>query len=761
MADRAKGIFISNISHELRSPLHGILASAEFLSDTRLDMLQRTFVDTIDSCGRTLLEVINHVLDFGKLTYIARLKNKVSRPHIQRSTSRDAVPQTMSATSVDLMAVTEQVVESCYAGYEFKGLFGQVDIATILGDSQKLLDKQPKSRGYGRAKDSSSSLTVVIDVEYHAQGWFFLVQSGAFQRILMNITGNALKYTPSGWVRVQLCSTEKDEQTYVHLMVCDSGKGISADFLKKRLFSPFSQEDPLQAGIGLGMSIVKQVVERLGGAISVTSQVNVGTQVYVSLPLGRVERLPGTDSCERVRSLSKGMKVYLAGFDKKVPASRLLYDSLVEYVTSWYDMTVVDDAYSSDLIISDECPELLDFFQQTSPTERSSFSLGTPVSTPDSNISVYQAWQPLIVLCSNALRYEFFGQQAETGKIVDFSSKPCGPYKLARSLLFCLEQAEARRRSVEGLMEATTLTSHPSGPMSSASSKSPASVSRRRSSFGRGAVRFSPAVRRSSADIDASTYVPGRGLVPTKNVSIVEPPDLVGMRRKSSISANAPPNFETQDIMVVQLNTIPATRDSASTPQLEDSIAKKELPRPTIVYNRRNPPQSIPISHTSIRRDPQVHAPQPHRPHVLIVEDNSVNALILETFLRKRGYPFAKAENGLMAVQAVQSQPDGFNVIFMDIQSTCFLLSLLTVVPVMDGWAATAAIRTFERDRPTVSSAYIVALTGLAAERDRQLAFESGVDHFLTKPVSLKQLGIVIDDWEARNLGMRLLKSDA
>src|SRR5271167_356224 len=105
MADRAKGIFISTISHELRSPLHGILASAEFLSDTRLDTLQRTFIDTIDSCGRTLLEVINHVLDFGKLTYIARLKNKVSRPHIQRSTSKETVPIAISTAPVDLMAI--------------------------------------------------------------------------------------------------------------------------------------------------------------------------------------------------------------------------------------------------------------------------------------------------------------------------------------------------------------------------------------------------------------------------------------------------------------------------------------------------------------------------------------------------------------------------------------------------------------------------------------------------------------------------------
>jgi CheY-like chemotaxis protein len=65
----------------------------------------------------------------------------------------------------------------------------------------------------------------------------------------------------------------------------------------------------------------------------------------------------------------------------------------------------------------------------------------------------------------------------------------------------------------------------------------------------------------------------------------------------------------------------------------------------------------------------------------------------------------------------------------------------------MDGSSATAAIRTIEKERGR-KRAYIVALTGLAAEKDRQIAFDSGVDHFLTKPVSLKKLGEVIEEWE-------------
>jgi CheY-like chemotaxis protein len=69
----------------------------------------------------------------------------------------------------------------------------------------------------------------------------------------------------------------------------------------------------------------------------------------------------------------------------------------------------------------------------------------------------------------------------------------------------------------------------------------------------------------------------------------------------------------------------------------------------------------------------------------------------------------------------------------------------------MDGSAATAAIRNIEKSRPAVRPAYIVALTGLATDMDKKLAFESGVDGFLTKPVSLRELVGVINDWERKN----------
>jgi CheY-like chemotaxis protein/anti-sigma regulatory factor (Ser/Thr protein kinase) len=672
------------------------------------------------------------------------------------------------------MAIAEQVVESCYAGHEFRGIFGQVDIGTMLSETGQKLGRGG-IEGYGRAKDPKSALTVVIDIVYRAEGWHFLLQSGAVQRILMNIVGNALKYTPAGWVRVHVSFEEKDCKTTVHIIVSDSGKGISPEFLKNRLFSPFAQEDTLQVGTGLGMSIVKQVVERLGGSINVNSQVNVGTQVHISLPAESVPRPAGVDSCVRLRSLTKGMKVFLAGFDNRVPASRLLFESIANYLTHWYDIRVVEDVNSSDLIISDECPELLDYFQQTSPSDRSPFAFGqssvhsgTPFPTPDSagSHSVYRAWQPLIVLCSNALRYEFFGQQAEEGKIMDFSSKPIGPYKLARSILFCIEQAETRRRSLE--------VSSPIKPVEEGVFEEHVGVpGGRQGSMGRGVVRFSPTVRRGSADHSASMYLPGKGLVPAPTSSIVEPQKFVGMRRKThakgSLSGSSIPAEDERENEIKHTISqtqqpsqvlIPAELPPTPSPETVTPPTRKTaaFAKPE-VYNRQNPPRSVALTQPSQKAEftdinipptPAVLDTIPSRkPCVLIVEDNAVNALILATFLRKRNFPFVKAENGLLAVQAVQSRPEGFDVILMDIQ-----------MPVMDGSAATAAIRAIERDRGTAPTSYIIALTGLAADKDRQVAFDSGVDHFLTKPVSLKQLGVVIDDWKTRDVVRGGLKSD-
>ncbi|PQE05175.1 hypothetical protein CJF31_00011333 [Rutstroemia sp. NJR-2017a BVV2] len=130
-ADQAKSDFISSISHELRTPLHGILASVEFLQDTAVDLFQSSMIDTIEKCGRTLLDTIQHVLDFAKINNFTRSEKK--KGNIQGLFS-DGLPSGTTGLNVDidLSMMAEEVIDSAHAGHEF-----QVKSSLVVADEAK------------------------------------------------------------------------------------------------------------------------------------------------------------------------------------------------------------------------------------------------------------------------------------------------------------------------------------------------------------------------------------------------------------------------------------------------------------------------------------------------------------------------------------------------------------------------------------------------------------------------------------------------
>lgn len=111
----------------------------------------------------------------------------------------------------------------------------------------------------------------------------------------MNVVGNALKYTTEGFVEISLARLKQPSasgQLIAHLSVTDSGCGMSSEFLRNRLFSPFSQENQLSEGVGLGLSIVRQLATLLDGSIDLKSEPDVGTQVDIFIPVERVAQPP-------------------------------------------------------------------------------------------------------------------------------------------------------------------------------------------------------------------------------------------------------------------------------------------------------------------------------------------------------------------------------------------------------------------------------------------------------------------------------------
>jgi signal transduction histidine kinase len=192
-ADQQKGDFIGSISHELRSPLHGILASAEFLGETECDSFQRSLVDTIDSCGRTLLDTINHVLDFSKINAFERNMKKKSVNRASSVTSSGRLPQMPQILNIyavtDVAAICEEVVEGVYAGQVYQDI-NSADLAADMTPGMRgrtfqhsPTDDNRSSFGGTGSQYASKAVDVVLDIE--PGDYTFTTQPGALRRVIM------------------------------------------------------------------------------------------------------------------------------------------------------------------------------------------------------------------------------------------------------------------------------------------------------------------------------------------------------------------------------------------------------------------------------------------------------------------------------------------------------------------------------------------------------------------------------------------------
>ncbi|KAJ7058296.1 hypothetical protein C8F01DRAFT_932823, partial [Mycena amicta] len=232
LADKAKSLFISKrvvfsfcISHELWTPLHGILAAAELLSDSPLNHSQQSFLQTVQACGTSLVETVNHVLDFTKLS---------------GNSKSGGVENVIVPSKVDLMQLVEEAVDGCFIGHRARtAIMGDTGIGSVYSPPEEL---------------SSAKQLVETVVEI---GWRRTCEKGGIRRVLMIVFGNSLKFTTNGFVHVMLrelprSSDDPATETRVELIVLDTGKGISENFRKNQLFHPFSQENPMQTGTGLG-----------------------------------------------------------------------------------------------------------------------------------------------------------------------------------------------------------------------------------------------------------------------------------------------------------------------------------------------------------------------------------------------------------------------------------------------------------------------------------------------------------------------------
>jgi PAS domain S-box-containing protein len=225
-ASEAKSRFLATVSHEVRTPLNGVLGMADLLMDTKLEPEQGTYVRAIKTSGEALLSLIDEILDFSKI---------------------EAGKSELASEPFDLLQITEGVIE-------------------LLA---------PRAQG----KDIEIALSIDPTTPRMVVG-----DAARLRQVLLNLAGNAVKFTDTGGVGVAL-TTDNNE---VIFEVIDTGPGIPADRLEA-IFAEFEQVDGSggrqNEGTGLGLAISRRLVEHMGGKLAVTSEPSVGSTFTLRLPV--------------------------------------------------------------------------------------------------------------------------------------------------------------------------------------------------------------------------------------------------------------------------------------------------------------------------------------------------------------------------------------------------------------------------------------------------------------------------------------------
>lgn len=651
-ASNTKQMFLASMSHELRTPLNAVIGMSEVLKETSLDSEQEKYVGSILKSGKNLLAIINDILDISKI----------------------------EANELKLENV-------------------KVSLEDLISDVVDMLSIH--------AYDKGLELTYFVDQNIKK---YILADPVRLSQVIINLTNNAIKFTPKGEVSIQVKALNNTGKILFEII--DTGIGIKEENQSK-IFQSFTQEDDsttrVYGGTGLGLQISNSLVQIMGGKIDVTSKIDVGSKFFFTLQFETAEDLPKTSHNIKGKFLFICDNLSLRSLIRKY-IEELKLSAAVKTIDE-FKVLITKGSLSKELkpviLVSNE--DNLDFKVFNTlikkGVDRHNIALGVRIN--DLNKTKVKALnQGVKNIVDIPVRKSVLISQLENiGK--------------GRTLEKANVTNEKRAMIVdddEGICMALELElEHPNIKIETYSDP-------------REAVK---ALENQVYDIVISDYnmpnINGESLYrsfkqsnSTNSPFILISGDLEGLpsdliRQVIFMHKPLKMNFFKQiffdSLKLTPNKEVPKT-DSSAQMQSSAPQERKDLKSQT------NQNSETKIAKNEILDNPA---------KVLIVDDSEENQALMKAYLKKANVVLKLANNGQEAVDLAKKE--NFDLIFMDMQ-----------MPIMDGLTATKELRKLNIKYP------IMALTANVFEEEKASALAAGCSEYIAKPVSKKKIIEIIEN---------------
>jgi CheY-like chemotaxis protein len=496
----------------------------------------------------------------------------------------------------------------------------------------------------------------------------------------------------------------------VELIIYDCGSGMSEDFVRHNIYLPFSQQDPVASGMGLGLSIVKRNIDSLGGTVDIETDQDLGTTAKISVqtehlltkndvhegtdgeqsPIGVIPSLPkqAKDDLPFMHACFYNPSKSIHRYDKRDQRSiDLMFDSLSATLSEWYQ-------------------PVLSLWQEKKRT------------TPD-----------LIFISQHNLA-QF---QEEAGDTFNNVKKVVICAAIGKNSSQDREKIRQASEVADALITGAVL---PSKLWEVVTGYFPHILKPGTSCTEQGLNEKGDIVE-SSSEESIEAVKQNNEVQDSSSKNSVQGPEERSSHADSDKQSPANENTEQTaavDSKTDQQKNVEAGADRTS----EDENAANRLSKTMTI-------PAMDTGKTTLRRNITVPIFQGvAQPRMLLVDDNNLNLKMLGQLVKKCGIPVAQSTSvpgGQEAIDAFKdnnsSTANRFDIILMDLS-----------MPEVSGFDATSAIREIEKASDHDHRAYIVALTGLVSDKDRNAAYEAGVDDYVTKPAGLDKVRSIIDKWQ-------------